>query len=434
MYIILIQIIRKYNYRLFSMNNFENNLIKSNKSLSLKNSIFENEEFFEWFSGFVDGEGNFLIVINKSKKLIRFRFMIVLHLDDIEVLNYIQNELYGIGTVRKDLKYYRAEYVIWNFNDIYTIIVPLFEKFKLLTIKKYKFNLFAEAVKHKQDILNNWSKGKIFTDLEYQKFVDIKVQMSCNTEIVNNEIDTLINPNWLLGFVEGEGTFGYKYAVPYFQIAQNTKDKHLMDSISNFFSNLIKKNNINGKGFTMSKSLNKKTNVLSYTIQDLIILSNYIIPFFSNMKFKTRKKFDYEMWVIAINIRLKGYNLIKEGKNILDRISKSTNKYRYSNYKSNKIILPTNDEINNLFSLPSVYNAGNNKSYKEQILDYAIKRKRRKGYIVYVYVNGEEINLSPFRSYSLANKELKLNSNIIPRYIDTGKLYKNKYLFLSKKL
>jgi hypothetical protein len=38
--------------------------------------------------------------------------MIVLHLDDIDTLYYIQRELNGIGTVRKDVKYYRAEYVI----------------------------------------------------------------------------------------------------------------------------------------------------------------------------------------------------------------------------------------------------------------------------------------------------------------------------------
>lgn len=55
------------------------------------------------------------------------------------------------------------------------------------------------------------------------------------------------------------------------------------------------------------------------------------------------------MWIHAINIRIKGYHLIKEGKNILMKISKGTNKYRYSNYKHRKFILPTNNEINSLF-------------------------------------------------------------------------------------
>lgn len=41
---------------------------------------------------------------------------------------------------------------------------------------------------------------------------------------------------------------------------------------------------------------------------------------------------------------------------------------------------------------------------------------------------------SPFASYSLAHKALglKLSSNNCNRYIDTGRLYKGKYIFTSK--
>jgi hypothetical protein len=41
---------------------------------------------------------------------------------------------------------------------------------------------------------------------------------------------------------------------------------------------------------------------------------------------------------------------------------------------------------------------------------------------------------SPFISYSAAHTAIGLNpsSNTCNRYIDTGKLYKNKYLFTSK--
>lgn len=184
----------------------------------------------------------------------------------------------------------------------------------------------------------------------------------------------------------------------------------------------------------MSKIINKKTNILSYTIQNMEILSNYIIPFFSNMEFRSRKKLDFEMWVHAINIRIKGYYQIKEGKIILMKITKGTNKYRYSNSKLKKTVLPTNTEINNLFSLPAVYSSNKGLTYKEQSLEYALKKKRRKGYSVYVYRNGKEIEISPFYSYSLATKTLKIGSNIISRYIDTEKLYKNQYIFSSTKL
>jgi hypothetical protein len=44
-------------------------------------------------------------------------------------------------------------------------------------------------------------------------------------EILKNKVS--INKWWLLGFVEGEGTFGYKHLIPYFQIAQPQHKKNL---------------------------------------------------------------------------------------------------------------------------------------------------------------------------------------------------------------
>lgn len=41
-------------------------------------------------------------------------------------------------------------------------------------------------------------------------------------EIKKNKVS--INKWWLLGFVEGEGTFGYKHLVPYIQIAQDKEN------------------------------------------------------------------------------------------------------------------------------------------------------------------------------------------------------------------
>jgi len=359
-----------------------------------------------------------------------------LHLDDVNTLYYIKKELGGIGTVQRDFKHYRATYAVWNFNDIYNIIVPIFENYKLLTCKKYNFSLFKKAVKLKHRVNLNRSKGMKILDTEFQEFQNIKMHMSCkDKKVVNENVPkNIINANWLLGFIEGEGTFGYKYTVPYFQIAQNIRDKDLLDDINIYFNQLIKKNSSLKKNFNMIKVINNKTKVLSYTIQDTEILYKYIIPFFSTMDFKTRKKLDYEMWILAIDIRINGYHLIKQGKSILFKISKGTNKYRYSNSKNNNVKLPTKDEINDLYSLSPIYDENIKLTYKERALKYALKIKRRKGYIVHVYKDNKEIDQSPILSYKLASKILNINSNIISRFIDTGKLYKNKYMFSSEKI
>ena len=51
-------------------------------------------EFLNWFSGFTDAEGQFGIVI--YRKNAGFRFVISLHLDDLEVLKYIKYKLSSI--------------------------------------------------------------------------------------------------------------------------------------------------------------------------------------------------------------------------------------------------------------------------------------------------------------------------------------------------
>lgn len=51
-----------------------------------------------------------------------------------------------------------------------------------------------------------------------------------------------------------------------------------------------------------------------------------------------------------------------------------------------------------------------------------------------MYTNEGLMEGSPFASYSLAHKALglKSSSNTCNRYIDTGRLYKDKYIFTSK--
>lgn len=361
--------------------------------------------------------------------------MIVLHLDDIATLNYIKKELGDIGIVRKNNKYYNAEYVIWNFNDIYKYIVPLFNKYQLLTNKKHDFLLFAKAVQLKYNVNVKRNKGIKISESEYEEFLSIKSNMFHKDKLLDsNNTNIIISPYWLLGFVEGEGTFGYKYTVPYFQIAQNARNENIMNKIDLYLSQLVKNNSSDLKYFNMTKVVNKKTNVLSYTIQDVEILHKYIVPFFSSLKFKSRKELDYKMWVLAMNIRMKGYHLTKEGKTVLLKIAKGTNKYRYSNCKNNNIELPSVEEIRNLFSKPTPFSDDTKLTYKDQISNYALKHNRWRGYSVFVYEEGKEIDQSPFSSYKFATKMLGLNSNIISRYVDTGKLYKNKYLFSSEKL
>lgn len=62
---------------------------------------------------------------------------------------------------------------------------------------------------------------------------------------------------------------------------------------------------------------------------------------------------------------------------------------------------------------------------------FRLKNRSEKPKTVYIYTNEGMVKGSPFVSFSAAHKALGLkpSSNTCNRYIDTGRLYKNKYIF-----
>lgn len=103
-----------------------------------------------WVSGFVDGEGTFYVGINKNDTMkIRFQvlpeFRIVQHERDIQLL-YALKKYFGVGVVRvnHDTRY---ELRIRSLEHINKIIIPHFDKYPLLTQKKFDFFKFKEIIK-----------------------------------------------------------------------------------------------------------------------------------------------------------------------------------------------------------------------------------------------------------------------------------------------
>jgi len=96
-----------------------------------------------------------------------------------------------------------------------------------------------------------------------------------------------------LGFVEGEGTFGYKHLVPYFQIAQHEKNLFVLNAIERYLSNIFKNFSDNSHEFKVRYTLNKGTGVYSMTVEKIEPLFSNIVPFFESMEFFTRKYVDF---------------------------------------------------------------------------------------------------------------------------------------------
>jgi len=128
-----------------------------------------------------------------------------------------------------------------------------------------------------------------------------------------------------------------------------------------------------------------------------------------------------------------GHYLLPEGRNLLIKIASSINKFRYSTAKGGAAVGPTLEILNTVLDIDAPFNVESGLSHTLLAQQFSLARGSRKGFPVYVYVNGVEIESSPFPSYYAASKALGLSNRVIFRYIDTSRTYKG-YLFYSAPL
>ena len=146
----------------------------------------KNNKELEWFVGFSDAESNFYTTKKRDSQI----FQIHLHIRDLQLLYYIKI-LLGFGNIYIDYKNERVCYMISDKKTLYNKLIPIFEKYPFLTRKINQYNLFKDILykryyKDNNYIINNW---KLF---------------------YNNSIELIKIPyysNWLMGFIEGEGSF-----------------------------------------------------------------------------------------------------------------------------------------------------------------------------------------------------------------------------------
>ena len=401
------------------------------------------KEFLQWFVGFTDAEGTFSIVPLQNWKSVNLKFSIEVHIDDIEILHKIAYNL-GIGKITLSTTNQSAVFSVNKFNDITSILIPIFQEFPLQTTKYLDFTCFLEASLIKLDMKKAGLKITESRIAGFLKLKNLKQSMNSNRLSISEEEEENLNQKvsinkwWLLGFVEGEGTFGYKHLVPYFQIAQNKKNLFILKAIEIYMLEEINKSNDtkNTKDIEFRYTLNKLTGVYSMTLEKVDVNFYFTLPFFEPLTFFSRKKLDYEYWVLMVIIHKLGYFYLPEGKRIALLISSATNKYRYTT-RDTKIELPSNEAIFKLLDQTPPFEISGGRSHFDLVKEFTISKGGRSGFTVYIYECKSDklhsVNGSPFSTYGDGHEAigLKRGSRVIGRYIDTGKKYKNIYLFSS---
>lgn len=379
------------------------------------------EQFIRWFTGFVDGEGNFTLFIDGLR--LRAKFRINLHIDDVAVLHTIRTML-GVGKV--SVFGNTCVYTISDLTSLKDVLCPLLAQYGLFTSKWLDFMAFSEGVKY---LSNNPSlvTGDV---LAWAKQLINSMNSTRTTYDTTLMLPIVIDQYWLLGFIEAEGTFGFKNLFPYFQVGQHTRSLDVINAIREYIQAL-------SNGFTstldsaaplVTSTLNTRTSVMVISVQNIDALYDYLMFHLLDMPFQTRKGTDFYLWRLVLYMYKWGYAYLKEGRQVIVLIAGYINSGRYST-SSLVNLLPSLADIQHVLTLtvPII------RTPDMTQLEFSKAIARTLSRTVYIYDNGTLMNDKPYTSYADALEAIGISrtSAEMRRKIDTGKTSQGRYTFYS---
>lgn len=171
----------------------------------LKKKDNNRSSFEQWLVGFTDGDGNFSITNQGDKWGLSFKLAQSRY--NLRVLNYIKKEL-GVGSITKDG--IKGQYFIRDRKLIESVIIPIFNKYPLLTSKYFDYVKVKKALTVLNDV--NLSKEDKNTKLLVIKNSKVGTNYVSpawdNVTLTNiNSVNNVMTKSWLVGFIEAEGSF-----------------------------------------------------------------------------------------------------------------------------------------------------------------------------------------------------------------------------------
>lgn len=259
------------------------------------------DKFHKWLCGVVDGDGTFYF--NKTRNNYwTFYFKVGQSNYNLRLLYFIKKILnYGEVSVPKD-KFNGAEFRIRDQKILLQVIIPIFDKYPLLTNKQFNYEIFREALlinTNKQLSISdkNIKLLKLKCIVKPDNYIS-KSFMPWGPETIKNltviEVISIVSKEWLIGFTEAEGSFyltkkGDDRIVHIFEITQKL-DKTVLYCIAKILD---------------MKVIEKKTYFSVYTSNQVSVKK--VIDYFKN-EIKGIKSVEYRIWSRSYN---KNYNFIE---------------------------------------------------------------------------------------------------------------------------
>ena len=331
----------------------------SSNSILLTETKDKKETFYQWFVGFSDGESNFSILpkydeLKNKINRFNFRFTIGLHQDDQNVLVHIHN-LLGVGYISENNE--ECKFVVSDKDGIGKLI-SIFDQYNLNTTKYLDFLDFKKAFN-----LYYCRDGVLTEELKY-KIIKIKSGMNSNrTDFSMPSNHIKITSYWLLGLIEGEGSFQLWRSdlVPVFSIVFTERQLPVLVKIKEFFisnsgfddNSIWKLKNSSTIGINTQKARNNSKSSVLLIIKDIRVLYNYLIPLFDKLDFMSKKGQDFNDFKIICRAIYHGSHKEEYIRSLIIKLSYSMNNFRLSNYSAEKPAkLLTEDEKDILLNSP----------------------------------------------------------------------------------
>ena len=327
----MMNIFKKINILTLLSSITQNSCTYTTSSLHISSSV----SLHPWFiTGFSDAEACFYVRITKKNNMkigwtVEPGFFIRLHIKDLAVLNLIQAFFNGVGKIYSYKSVEEAIFRVSSMKEL-EIIVDHFDKYPLISQKWSDFMLFKQVM----DLM------KCKKHLTLEGLLDIvNIKASMNTETILAEFPDLvpairpsvpdlkdpIDPNWMAGFVSGEGCFSLSIkksvssklgetAWLRFIVTQHKRDQGLINSFVNFFGD-------RGK-------INQDSRTVYYVVQRLSDLTENIIPFFDKYSLQGVKVKDFEDFKKVSKLMKSRAHLTKEGLEEIRKIKSGMNTLR----------------------------------------------------------------------------------------------------------
>ena len=308
-------------------------LVSSKRWLSVE-KVKEPELPPYWVTGFADAESSFSLKMSKKSSLksgwnVSPEFRIDLHCRDLLLLRKIQS-FFGVGTINQYESKNSVVYSVQSLRDIINVIIPHFDKYPLITQKRADYLLFKKGV----ELLNLKARSNIEG---IREIVSIKASLNWGlSDTLRTQFPTvqpvprpivdfegIFDPNWLAGFVDGEGYFyvkvqkaktpsGFLVSMQ-FSITQHVRDELLLTKLIDYL------------GCGKIEKPSTRTNEVRFTINRFSNLIDKIIPFFDRYPLHGLKSMDFQDFYKVSKIMEDKSHLTPEG---LKKIRSGMNKGR----------------------------------------------------------------------------------------------------------